>query len=128
MKHRPAYFREQSFYLVFGDCLLLHRKILSVRLVGALAALVAMLGYASTLSAQSGQPAGTAPAQAAPPDATTALLHDLSGVWMQYPDGEVPGVPGMNAVTNRTRPPLTPWGQAKFDAARPLVGPRAVPG
>jgi hypothetical protein len=56
------------------------------------------------------------------------LSHDLSGVWMQYPDGDVPGVPGMNAVSNRTRPPLTPWGQAKFDAAKPLVGPRAVPG
>jgi hypothetical protein len=60
--------------------------------------------------------------------ASTVLSHDLSGVWMQYPDGEVPGVPGMNAVSNRTRPPLTPWGQAKFDAAKPLVGPRAVPG
>jgi hypothetical protein len=56
------------------------------------------------------------------------LSHDLSGVWMQYPDGDVPGVPGMNAVSNRTRPPLTPWGQAKFDAAKPLVGPRAIPG
>ena len=34
----------------------------------------------------------------------------------------------MNAVDERTRPPLTPWGKAKFDAAKPLVGPRAVPG
>ena len=47
---------------------------------------------------------------------------------MQYPDGNVPGVPGMNAVDNRTRPPLTPWGKEKFDDAKPLVGPRAVPG
>ncbi|HTC62630.1 MAG TPA: hypothetical protein VK709_07285 [Candidatus Saccharimonadales bacterium] len=62
------------------------------------------------------------------PPAAPALSHDLSGVWMQYPDGDVPGVPGMNAVDDRTRPPLTPWGKEKFDAARPLVGPRAVPG
>jgi hypothetical protein len=62
------------------------------------------------------------------PSAAPALSHDLSGIWMQYPDGDVPGVPGMNAVDDRTRPPLTPWGKEKFDAARPLVGPRAVPG
>ena len=69
--------------------------------------------------------AQSAKAQAA---ATTALSHDLSGVWMQYPDGDVPGVPGMNAVSNRTRPPLTAWGQARFNANKPLVGPRAIPG
>jgi hypothetical protein len=62
------------------------------------------------------------------PSATPVRSHDLSGVWMQYPDGDVPGVPGMNAVDDRTRPPLTAWGKEKFDAARPLVGPRAVPG
>ena len=50
-----------------------------------------------------------------------SLSHDLSGVWMQYPDGDVPGVPGMNAVSNKARPPLTAWGKAKFDAAKPLV-------
>jgi len=69
-----------------------------------------------------------------PPDAqkaqapTSGLSHDLSGVWMQYPDGIVEGVPGMNAVDANVRPPLTPWGQARFDAAKPLVGPRAVAG
>jgi hypothetical protein len=62
------------------------------------------------------------------PTLALALSRDLSGVWMQYPDGGVPGVPGMNAVDVRTRPPLTPWGQARFDAAKPLIGPRAVPG
>jgi hypothetical protein len=57
-----------------------------------------------------------------------ALSHDLSGVWMQYPAGGAPGVPGMNAVDEKFRPPLTAWGQAKFNAARPVAGPRAVPG
>jgi hypothetical protein len=47
---------------------------------------------------------------------------------MQHPDGPFPGVPGMNAVDTRFRPPFTPWGQARFDAAKPMVGPRAVPG
>jgi hypothetical protein len=84
----------------------------AMQFAGALAFLGAILSFGPIL-----------PAQTAP-----ALPHDLSGVWMQYPDGNVPGVPGMNAVDNRTRPPLTPWGKAKFDAAKPLVGPRAVPG
>ena len=61
-------------------------------------------------------------------DAASNLSHDLSGVWMQYPDGSVEGVLGMNAVDAKYRPPLTPWGQARFDAARPLIGPRAIPG
>jgi hypothetical protein len=47
---------------------------------------------------------------------------------MQYPDGPVPGLPGMNAVDTRTRPPFTPWGKARFDAAKPMIGPRAVAG
>jgi hypothetical protein len=47
---------------------------------------------------------------------------------MQYPNGDVPGTPGMNGVNERYRPPLTPWGQARFAAAKPLVGSRAVAG
>ena len=34
----------------------------------------------------------------------------------------------MNGVDDRTRPPLTPWGQARFDVVKPLMGPRAVGG
>jgi len=89
-----------------------------------LALVAAVLALAAAASAQTNASADAGKAQRA----TSSLSHDLSGVWMQYPDGDVPGVPGMNAVSNRTRPPLTPWGQAKFDAAKPLVGPRAVPG
>jgi len=102
--------------------LLLRRKVFSLWLAAALAVLGANMAYAPILAAQTSRPSGTAATS------TSALSHDLSGVWMQYPDGNVPGVPGMNAVDNRTRPALTPWGKAKFDAAKPLVGPRAVPG
>ena len=91
---------------------LLRRIIHAMQFARTLAFMGAILSFGPILFAQ------TAP----------VLSHDLSGVWMQYPDGNVPGVPGMNAVDNRTRPPLTPWGKAKFDAAKPLVGPRAVPG
>ncbi len=104
------------------------RKFAATRLAAALIAVAVSLAVAPNLSAQTAQHPANAQAQASVPAATGALSHDLSGVWMQYPDGDVPGVPGMNAVSNRTRPPLTPWGQAKFDASRPLVGPRAIPG
>ncbi|HEV7966572.1 MAG TPA: hypothetical protein VGP19_03315 [Candidatus Acidoferrales bacterium] len=99
-----------------------------MRFSRALAALGAILSLAPVLSAQTGESTGAMHPQATATAAAPALVHDLSGVWMQYPDGNVPGVPGMNAVDERTRPPLTPWGKAKFDAAKPLVGPRAVPG
>jgi hypothetical protein len=46
---------------------------------------------------------------------------DLSGVWQLAPGGGGQG-PGDNF------PPLTPWGQAKYDASKPGYGPRAAPG
>ena len=48
-------------------------------------------------NSQTSKPSETAGAK----DSAPALSHDISGVWMQYPDGDVPGVPGMNAVTFR---------------------------
>src|SRR5262245_49283365 len=42
--------------------------------------------------------------------------HDLSGIW---------GRQGI-ALSNEV-PPMTAWGKAKFDAAKPGMGPRAVP-
>src|ERR1051325_5468833 len=47
--------------------------------------------------------------------------HDLSGVWQLAPGGGGQG-PGDNF------PPLTPWGQAKYDANKPGYGPKAAPG
>jgi hypothetical protein len=61
-------------------------------------------------------------------DGPVGLSHDLSGVWMQYRDGDVPGTPGMNGVNEHFRPPLTPWGQAQVDGAKALQGANAVAG
>ena len=51
--------------------------------------------------------------------------HDLSGLW-QFFNG-IPGQ-GIYATVSRTPPPLTPWAQARFDAAKPGYGPKAIPG
>src|SRR5437870_12935277 len=53
---------------------------------------------------------------------TTAQdTHDLSGVWQLAPGGGGQG-PGDNF------PPLTAWGQARYDANKPGYGPKAAPG
>ena len=57
-------------------------------------------------------------------DKTAALpfsARDLSGVWQFAPGGGGQG-PGDNF------PPLTAWGQAKYDANKPGYGPKAAPG
>src|SRR3977135_526079 len=99
-------------------------KILGARLAVFLAVLSAGLAFLPVTVAQTSKPSNAEKTQ----DTTPALSHDLSGVWMQYPEGDVPGTPGMNAVNQRFRPSLTPWGQARLEAARPLVGPKAIPG
>src|SRR5262245_62538924 len=61
-------------------------------------------------------------AAAAPPPPAPSVPHDpkdLSGVWTR--------TNRVLTMSNET-PPMTPWGQAKFDAAKPVYGPRAVPG
>ncbi len=47
---------------------------------------------------------------------------------MPHPDERVDGEPVISGIEEKTRPPLTPWGQARFDAAIPFLGPRAIPG
>src|SRR3974390_219118 len=76
--------------------------------------------------AQSAAPSAESPDAAKNQDAASPLSHDLSGVWMQYRDGDVPGTPGMNGVNEHFRPPLTPWGQDKFNSAAALQGAKAV--
>jgi hypothetical protein len=44
--------------------------------------------------------------------------HDLKGPWLG-------GGGGVRAVSNDA-PPMTPWGQAKYDANKPSFGPKAV--
>jgi len=97
----------------------------SLRLAGSAVIFGSLLGLTPNLLAQKGM----RPPAPKTTDAATPLSHDLSGVWMQYPsNSKIPGVPGMNGVDESARPPLTEWGQAKFDAARPVTGPRAIPG
>ncbi len=58
----------------------------------------------------------------APAAPTVSVPHDprdLSGVWKRSG-----GVLTMSSET----PPMTPWGLARFNAAKPVYGPRAVPG
>ena len=107
-----------------GECSPIHSKVFSLQIARSAAVLAAMLACSPVVFAQTGKQAETPMA----PVATSALSHDLSGVWMQYPDGPALGVPGMNAIDQRFRPPFTAWGQARFDAARPMQGPTAVAG
>jgi len=90
---------------------------------GLIPVLVALLVFTPMMFAQTNQQPGITAAAAAP-----ALSHDLSGVWMQYPQPNMPGGLGMDAVNEKFRPPFTSWGQAAFDGTSPLIGPRAVPG
>jgi hypothetical protein len=90
------------------------------------------LAITATTFAQTKNPSGTDPSPAAVPSAVPAaapaLSHDISGVWMQFPDKKVNGVPIIGGIDEASRPPLTPWGQAKFDATVPFMGPRIHPG
>ncbi len=45
--------------------------------------------------------------------------HDLSGVWVFHGGG--------GFTINNNPPPMTPWAQARYDAAKPGLGPRGKP-
>ena len=91
------------------------------RLVGSAVAVGAVLVLSSGIFAQTGGPQGAAKAPA----------PDLTGVWRRsrrppdnarrYTMHEISGT-----LTNQ-EPPMTPWGQGKYEAAKPNVGPRGVP-
>lgn len=82
-----------------------------------------MLAFAPAMPAQTSEPPRITGAPAA-----QALSRDLSGVWMQFPDKKVDGVAIIGGIDEQSRPPLTPWGQAKFDATVPFMGPRVHAG
>src|SRR5882757_6464652 len=98
------------------------------RVTSSLGVLVASLTVLPNVLAQKCSRSRTTKPPAVAPAAATPLSHDLSGIWMQYADGTEPGFARMNGVDDRVRPSLTSWGQAKFDATKPLMGPRAVGG
>ena len=68
-----------------------------------------ILGFAGTLAFSS-----TAAAQTSSP-------RNLSGVWIGKRDAK-------QVVDEKFRPPMTPWAQARFDAAVPTLGPRVIAG
>ena len=92
-------------------------------LVGSAAAVGIALVLSSGIPAQTAGPQGAANAPSPTPD--------LTGVWRRsrrppdksrrYTMHEIAGT-----LTNE-EPPMTPWGEAKFKAAKPNVGPRGVP-
>jgi hypothetical protein len=84
-----------------------------VSLVGFLAGLIMFL---PVLGAQTAGKSGPAKANAAP--SAPADPHDLSGVWRRR---------GGNLTMSNEAPPMTPEGQAKFNATKPGYGPRSVP-
>ena len=91
------------------------------RFASPLIVLIATLVFALGTFAQASNPSASVQTPAASSAPATALSRDLSGVWMPYSTH-------MDGIDEKLRPPLTPWGQARFDASAPLVGPRAVAG
>jgi hypothetical protein len=81
-------------------------------------ALVAALTFSAALLGQSnGQP----PVQPAAAKAQTSAANtDISGVWNAMRGNYD------TASFSRGDPPMTPWGQAQFNSAKPSQGPRGV--
>jgi hypothetical protein len=104
------------------------RGVLLIQMASIFVLVGAMLVSCSLAIAQTSSQAGNATPPTTSQNGGPGLSHDLSGVWMQYRDGDVPGTPGMNGVNERYRPPLTPWGKSQFEKAHALQGGNAVAG
>jgi hypothetical protein len=97
----------------------------------AMACLTLMMTLPAFAAAQSNR----TPAQPAKTNAAPTARHDLDGVWAVKVATTVPRT-GFECclVDPRLRPPMTAWGQARFDAAVPSSkspgpeGDRVVPG
>lgn len=94
--------------------------------------LAAMLAFSAVAGAQSddgqagqqatGRGRGRGRGEASAPSPTANLPfdpHDFSGVWM--------GRGGAFNTLSKDPPPMTSWGKARYDAAKPGIGPRAQP-
>jgi len=102
-------------------------------LAGSIIVLAAMLAGCFVARAQTGQDQGGQPVGADPgrgqgrgraqtPSPTASLpfdAHDFSGVWI--------GRSSAFNTLSTTPPPMTPWAKARYDAAKPGIGPRAQP-
>jgi hypothetical protein len=88
------------------------------RLAVLILSLVAVLASSAAFLAQSN---GQAPARPAAAKAQSAAVNnDISGVWDAM-SGNYDF-----ASFSKGDPPMTPWGQAQFNAAKPSQGPRGV--
>jgi len=87
--------------------------------MGSILVPVAVLAFSSAILAQTTTQSGAAKAL------TAAPTLDLSGVWSQHP----PVTSRRFAIYSFTGeiPPMTPWGEARYKAAKPSFGPLAVP-
>ncbi len=91
------------------------------RLVASVFAVLTFFALASASASQTADKASSAAGKSNPEKFDP---HNLSGVWdTQHPGGFKPGT----YTFFGTIPPMTPWGQAEFQATRPSIGPRAVP-
>jgi hypothetical protein len=101
-------------------------------LANLLVLLAATLAFSAVARAQTDEERGSQPAGAnegrgqgrrGAPSASANLpfdAHDFSGVWMGR--GERP----IYSLSNKP-PAMTPWAQARYNAAKPGIGPRAQP-
>jgi hypothetical protein len=86
------------------------------RLMNSIVSLVAVLVCSSILRAQTAEQSGTAKAPAGAP------AVDLSGVW----EADMHGLKWAEYSFAPSIPPMTAWGKARYLAAKPSYGPRAV--
>jgi hypothetical protein len=84
------------------------------KLARSVISLSALIAFAAFAHAQTNRPAAASP----PANAQPFDPHDLSGVWI---------LKSPFAGLNNQPPPMTAWGQAKYDANKPSYGPHAVP-
>jgi hypothetical protein len=95
---------------------------MKIWLRGALVALA--MAFLISFAAQAQKP--IASPRSAQANAVVALdPHDLSGYWEFFTNA--PGQ-GIYATPSKDPPVRTPWGQARYDAAKPGYGPKAQPG
>jgi hypothetical protein len=82
----------------------------------SISVLIAMCGCSAILRAQTAEQPGAAVAPATAPEV------DLSGVW----EADMHGLKWAEYAFTPDIPPMTPWGKARYLAAKPSYGPRAV--
>ncbi len=91
-------------------------------LLGIALASAIILSFLPAAFAQTNQPSEAT--KASSPD----QAHDLSGVWFDDHPRLITVMQRYWAYEfTKDEPPMTPWGQAQFNAAKPSFGPHAFP-